>query len=99
MKSSMPGKSCKLGTPSRSTYINQLRNSLSSPEQRSGVVPSKESWRYHNQYTPSRAISAAGVVSLESRFMKEHLKSIIEELSRDANQLEHHGPKAQTNLT
>jgi chaperonin cofactor prefoldin len=36
---------------------------------------------------------AAEVRFLEVAFMKEHLKSIIEVLSRDASQLEHHAQK------
>jgi hypothetical protein len=58
-------------------------------------VLSKERWPYQTSTSlpPSRAYLGGWSGFFGGAIMKEHLKSIIEVLSRDANQLEHHAQK------
>jgi hypothetical protein len=58
-------------------------------------VPTKERWQHQTSTSipPSRADLGGWSGFFGVAIMKEHLKSIIEVLSRDANQLEHHAQK------
>jgi hypothetical protein len=58
-------------------------------------MPSKERWQHQTSTSipPSRAGFAGWSGFFGVAIMQEHLKSIIEVLGRDANQLEHHAQK------
>ncbi len=58
-------------------------------------MPSKERWQHQTRCIPTTQPRVSGGWSgfFGVAIMKEHLKSIIEVLSRDANQLEHHAQK------